>query len=90
VRRDGPPPALPGADAFALGAGGLDRAYEQAWLAFRLIGRRHGSPAAGAFYDAVLGGRGVDEALRATTGSDLAALTAQWRAELTRLARAHA
>lgn len=90
VRRDGSPRALPGDGAFALGAVGLDRAYEQAWLAFRMIDRRHGTAAAVAFHDAVLAGRGVDRALRATTGSDLGTVTAQWRAELTRLARAHA
>ena len=90
VRRSGPPRTLPGTADFAVGAHGLGRAYEQAWLAFRLLGRRYGTAATVAFYDAVLAGRPVGTALRVTTGSDLAAVTAQWRAQLTRLARAQA
>ncbi len=90
VRRSGPPSSLPGTADFAVGAHGLGRAYEEAWLAFRLLGRRHGNAATVAFYDAVLAGRAVGTALRTTTGSDLATVTARWRAELTRLARAHA
>jgi hypothetical protein len=89
VRRSGPPGSLPGTADFAVGAHGLGRAYEEAWLAFRLLGRRHGNAATVAFYDAVRAGRPVGAALRTTTGSDVATVTAQWRAELTRLARAH-
>jgi hypothetical protein len=90
VLRHGPPRSLPGTDAFARGADGLGRAYEQAWLAFRLLAHRHGTAATVAFYQAVLAGRRVGPALRSATGSDLATVTAQWRAELVRLTRAHA
>jgi hypothetical protein len=87
VRRHGLPTALPSSADFAVGAHGLGRSYEEAWLAFRLLSRRHGTAATVAFYAAVRAGRPVDTALRRTTGSGLATVTAQWRAELARLAR---
>jgi hypothetical protein len=88
TRRHGAPQALPCSGAFAVGSPGLGRAYEQAWLAFRLLDRRYGEKAPMAFYRAVLAGRPVDAALRSTTGAGLGELTARWRAQLTRLARA--
>ncbi|MDF2969452.1 MAG: hypothetical protein K0Q93_3230 [Nocardioidaceae bacterium] len=88
TRRHGPPRTLPSPEAFAVGSPGLGRAYEQAWLVFRLLDHRYGEKVPVAFYRAVLGGRPVDEALRATTGAGLGDLIARWRAQLTRLARA--
>ena len=88
TRRHGAPRVLPGSGAFAVGSSGLGRAYEQAWLAFRLLDHRYGEKAPVAFYRAVLAGRPVDAALRETTGAGLGDLTARWRAQLTRLARA--
>lgn len=88
VRRAGPPVRLPSTADFAVRAHGLGRAYEQAWLAFRVLDQRVGTAATVDFYDAVLAGSGVDGALRRTAGFGRERLTRLWRAELGRLAGA--
>ncbi len=72
-----------------------DSAYVQAWLACRLLARRHGDDALRAFYRAVAreGRRGraeraaLEVALDAELGTSSAQLTADWRRHLRELAR---
>jgi hypothetical protein len=83
VRRSGPPSALPGDAAFAGTARALPQAYEQAWLACRLIAARYGETRLTRLYTAA--GRGTtDHALRGVLGADTSAFTAAWRSYLRR------
>lgn len=85
ARRDGVPRELPSAADFATDAPGLGRAYELAWLAFRVLDQRVGTDATVDFYRAAVSGDAAGPALRATTGLGVGALTRSWRAELDRL-----
>lgn len=85
VRRDGPPDVLPVAADFDTRATDLQAAYEQAWLACRVIADRLGERALVRVYRDVFGGDGVDDVLR-RAGLPVAALTADWRSRLERLA----
>ncbi len=87
VRQDGPPDALPAADDFSASSHGLGATYELAWLAFRMLGERHGDAAVERFYRACLGGTPVDRAARDAFGTSVAQITAQWRSYLERAAR---
>jgi hypothetical protein len=96
LRRSGPPASLP-ADADFSG-GGSSVAYEQSWLACRLIDRDKGAAALRGFYDGVGAGirahRGpmtekqrssiVSDALLQATGWTLTEFVARWRADLQR------
>lgn len=86
VRRVGAPRTLPRDDDFGSGRLRLGEAYQQAWLAFRLLGERYGREAVVGFYTAVLDGARVGPALREAAGIDRAAFIRAWRAELVRLA----
>ncbi len=86
VRHSGPPRALPSQGDFAAHKPGLGRAYEAAWLVFRLLGQRYGDAATAGFYERVRRGGPVAAALRHTFGIDPAELTASWRHSLDRLA----
>jgi hypothetical protein len=88
VHRDGPPRSLPSASDFATQAHGLGTTYEAAWTVFRLLGERFGDGPVIAFYEDVLAGSPVPAALDDATGLDVAGLTAAWRNEVRRLARA--
>jgi len=85
ARRDGVPRELPSAADFATDAHGLGRAYELAWLAFRVLDQRVGTDATVDFYRAAVAGDAAGPALRATTGLGVGELTRSWRAELDRL-----
>lgn len=87
VRRDGPPRHLPGYAEFRTEAHGLGRAYEQAWLACRMLEQRYGLAATVRFAREVTDGRPLRLALRDELGTDLETVTADWQAELTRLSR---
>jgi hypothetical protein len=83
------PAALPADSAFAAGAPGRAQAYEQAWLACRLLAARAGVVGLARFYRAVgtavaPAAQAVATALHAAVGLSLAAFTAQWRAYLIR------
>ena len=94
LRRRGPPASLPSDADFAGGSSSV--AYEEGWLACRLIDRDRGARALRSFYDGVAAGirahRGsiaaerltslVSEALHQTTGWSLLELVARWRADL--------
>ena len=87
VRRDGPPRHLPGYAEFRTEAHGLGRAYEQAWLACRMLEQQYGLAATVRFAREVTDGRSLQLALRDELGTDLETVTADWRAELSRLSR---
>ena len=91
VRAGKVPSALPADSDFAGSNGHLAQAYEQAWLAVRLLADRHGQEGLLRFYRAVGARRGgvepaaaVEQALQAELGTTTAELTAQWRALLQR------
>lgn len=91
VRAGRLPTALPADGDFSGGNDALAQAYEQAWLAVRLLAQVHGEDAMLRFYRTVGARRGgvepadaVDEALRSELGTSTAAFTADWRASLQR------
>lgn len=89
------PAALPADRDFAAGAEGIAQAYEQSWLACRLIDRRYGPQRLVAFYRAVGAGDGAgedrerrtDRLLRAELGVGLAEFTRLWLDEVAALGR---
>jgi hypothetical protein len=87
VRREGPPRALPDADAFGTRTTGLGATYESAWLACRLLARDGGEHALVSFYDGVDGGADLGAALQTSFGLTVAGFTQRWRALLSDLAR---
>ncbi len=90
VRAGRVPQALPADGDFAGGNPSLAQAYEQAWLAVRLLAKQHGQAGMLRFYRAVGARRGVeaedavDQALRSELGTSTAQLTAAWRTSLQR------
>ena len=91
VRAGRLPTALPSDGDFRGGHTGLAQAYEQSWLAVRLLAEVHGQEAMLRFYRTVGARRGgvdpavaVEEALRSVLGTTTAELTADWRASLQR------
>ena len=87
VRAGRLPRTLPTDKAFAADSRTLSQAYEQAWLAFRLLVQRYGLDRVLAFYRQVGQARdgsstkAVDVALR-DLGTDVDGFTATWRASL--------
>jgi hypothetical protein len=91
VRAGRLPKALPADGDFDGGNASLAQAYEQAWMAVRLLAEQHGEAGMLRFYRAVGARRGgvqaaeaVDDALQAELGTSTAALTRDWRASLQR------
>ena len=79
------PTTLPADSAFAAKGAALARAYEQAWLAARLVAQLGGQDALVRFYRAAAGAllpvaEAVATGLRDATGLSVAAFTARWRA----------
>ena len=87
VRLDGPPHRLPAQAEFAATDPDLGAAYESAWLAVRLLARRHGAAALLRFQRLATDESRVAEAFRVTFGTTERAFTRAWRRELVRLAR---
>ncbi len=81
VRAGRVPAGLPSAADFGPGGGGVPQAYEDGWLACRLIAARWGTGALTALYTAA-GRDGADAALTARLGVGTARFTADWRAYL--------
>jgi hypothetical protein len=91
VRAGRLPAALPADGDFDGGNDALAQAYEQAWLAVRLLADVHGQDALLRFYRVVGARRGgalpataVEEALQAELGTTTAQLVEDWRASLQR------
>ncbi len=78
VRAGRVPRALPGPGGFAPGTVRLAQSYQEAWLACRFLAERFGEERLVALYRDARA-RGVDRALRATAGLDVARLTGMWR-----------
>jgi hypothetical protein len=76
------PRELPGGAGFG-GGGRMPQAYQEAWLACRMIAERYGESALPRLYDAA-GRQPQDAALRAVLGMGTSTFTAQWRAYLTK------
>lgn len=80
------PDRLPTAAVFGSQDGTLGAVYESSWLIFRMLDERHSATEIVSFYEFVLGGAGVDAALRGTFGLSVRQLTDQWRDYLTKSA----
>jgi len=85
VGRSGAPRALPADSDFAAQGSGLGRAYEEAWLAFRMLAERHGHAATVKFYLRIRDGGSLHRAL-GVLGLNVTSLTAAWRDYLEDLA----
>lgn len=83
VRADGPPDALPDAQAFASAGGhGLGAVYESAWLVFEMLADETSNDRIVAFYEDVRDGGDVADAARERLGLSVEQITARWRAYL--------
>ncbi|MYS22596.1 hypothetical protein GTW78_21045 [Streptomyces sp. SID4948] len=80
VRAGRVPAALPAAADFSATAAGLPQAYEEGWLACRMIADQWSPATLTAFYRAVAKGGTLDARLRAALGLSLPQFTARWRA----------
>jgi hypothetical protein len=87
VRSDGAPRSFPADRRFQVGAGNLQLAYAEAWLACRFVADQYSEAQLGRFYAELSRGRTLDEASRSTLQVSEAALTDGWRDYLVRLAR---
>ncbi|MDX6354906.1 MAG: hypothetical protein QOF98_1809 [Streptomyces sp.] len=83
VRAGRVPTVLPGDDAFRSTAAALPQAYEEGWLACRLIADQWSPDTLTAFYRAVAQGGTMDARLRAALGLSLSQFTARWRSYVT-------
>ena len=87
VRSGRLPAGLPADSAFGAEQRDLAAAYEQSWLAVRLLAERYGEPALLRFYRAVgtselAPDEAVEEALRRELGTSTPAFVREWRADL--------
>ena len=80
------PSKLPTTDDFDAESHGLGAVYESAWMIFRMLGERYGDEQVVGFYDAVMGGAKIDDALATSFGLTVSGLTAEWRAYLAKSA----
>jgi hypothetical protein len=87
VRDDGAPRSFPPDQRFEVGARNLAQAYAEAWLACRFIADQYSESQLGSFYAELAQGSTLDEASQSTLHLSEAALIAEWRAYLVRLAR---
>jgi hypothetical protein len=87
VRSDGAPRAFPADRRFDAGAGNLELAYAEAWLACRFIADRYSESQLGRLYAELAAGNSLDQASRSILHTSETELTAEWRAYLDRLAR---
>jgi hypothetical protein len=87
VRDEGAPRSFPPDQRFEVGARNLAQAYAEAWLACRFIADQYSENQLGSFYAELAQGSTLDEASQSTLHLSEAALIAEWRAYLVRLAR---
>ncbi|MEV7396069.1 hypothetical protein [Aeromicrobium sp. NPDC092404] len=78
VRAGRTPERLPSAEDFDAEGHGLGAVYESAWMIFRMLGERYGDERVVGFYEAVMGGAELDDALRTSFGITTDQLTAAW------------
>jgi hypothetical protein len=86
VRKDGPPPRLPGKTEFDPQNQALGASYESAWLACRLLGERYGEKRLIAFYRAADREGSTAGPFRTLLDTDQRAFTRTWRDYLRQLA----
>lgn len=79
VRAGRSPERLPAADDFDAQRHGLGGVYESAWMIFRMLGERFGEQDVVAFYETVLDGADLDDALATSFGLTVEQLTADWQ-----------
>ncbi|HVU73517.1 MAG TPA: hypothetical protein VHE83_11205 [Mycobacteriales bacterium] len=82
IRTSGAPQALPADKEFAGSSAHLEEAYEEAWLACRLIAQVEGQAALVRLYRAVGAGASVPDAFASVLHTTVPAFTASWRAAL--------
>lgn len=87
IRAAGPPTALPSAQDFAADAERLGSVYEGAWLVVHSLALAYGHDAVVAFYEELLAGVSLDEALADVFGTTLDAVTSAWITVVTELAQ---
>jgi hypothetical protein len=87
VRDEGAPRSFPSDQRFGVAARDLEQAYAEAWLACRFIADQHSESQLGLFYAELTRGSTLDEASQSILHLSEAALIAEWRAYLVRLAR---
>jgi hypothetical protein len=73
------PKRLPTAADFDAESHGLGAVYESAWMIFRMLGERYGDERVVGFYEAVMDGATLDDAVRTSFGVTIEQLTAAWR-----------
>ena len=86
VRAGRTPADLPADEQFRAGAPDLAASYAAAWLACRRVAEQHGPAGLQRLYTAADAGTPLDQAVPDVLGTTVAALTADWRAYLRRLA----
>jgi hypothetical protein len=80
------PKHLPSAADFGAESHGLGAVYESAWMIFRMLGERYGDARVVDFYEAVISGSKLDDALRTSFGLSVDQLTTQWQSYLAKSA----
>lgn len=80
------PKRLPGAAEFAATGYGFGAAYESAWMIFRMLGETYSDAEIISFYEDVLGGTKLDQALTKAFGLSVDQLTTNWRRYLVKSA----
>lgn len=73
------PDKLPDATAFDAAGHGLGAVYESSWMIFRMLAEQHGNARVVQFYQSVLDGHNVPDALRDAFGVTEKQLTRQWQ-----------
>lgn len=88
LRKDGLPEDLPTDEDLSPTATSLGAAYEEAWLVTRFLAAEYGEAKLIAFYQAIDGGAGVEEAFDTVLGTSQERFVAGWRADLRTLVSA--
>lgn len=76
------PTRLPSSTDFGSTTHGLGAVYESAWMIFRMLGETHSDAAIVGFYEDVLAGKRLDEALAESFGLTVGQLTTDWKSYL--------
>jgi hypothetical protein len=73
------PKHLPSTTDFDAESHGLGAVYESAWMIFRMLGERYGDARVVEFYEAVMAGSQLDDALARSFGLTIGQLTTEWQ-----------